>query len=387
MGRTRYSRLRERNGHWHINGVRIKGQPPLYESIGKCSREEAEAYYLKRITEIRHGVMFGARPKRTFREAASHYLELESAKPEPKATLSNDALFLEQLEPFIGKLELERVHDGTLAPFVRACRTAGNKSKTVNLKLAVARRVLNLAATKWRDEATGLTWMAQAPKIEMLPLTDQRLPYPLSWDEQRLLFAELPDRLARMALFAVNTGCRDGEICGLRWEWEQRVEELGTSVFVIPRPKNRIARVVVLNRIARAVVDEVRGQHPEFVFVYSPISKKGKKPEYKRVETMHNSAWQAARQRAADKYEERFGRKSPEGFRTLHVHDLRHTVGRRLRALRVPFETRQDVLGHKNGNITTHYSAAEVSELLDAVTLLENAATDSRPLTMLRVVA
>jgi hypothetical protein len=57
--------------------------------------------------------------------------------------------------------------------------------------------------------------------------------------------------------------------------------------------------------------------------------------------------------------------------RTLHVHDLRHTVGRRLRALQVPFETRRDVLGHKNGNITTHYSAAEVRELLDAVTLLK----------------
>lgn len=376
MGRTRYSRLRERNGHWHINGVRIKGQAPLYESIGKCSREEAEAYYLKRVSEIRQGVMFGVRPKRIFREAASRYLEIESAKPEPKATLSNDALFLEQLDPYIGKLELERVHDGTLAPFVRACRTAGNKTKTVNLKLAVARRVLNLAATKWRDEATGLTWLAQAPKIEMLPMTDQRLPYPLSWDEQRLLFAELPDRLARMALFAVNTGCRDGEICGVRWEWEQPVEELGTSVFVIPRPKNRIARVVVLNRIVRAVVDEVRGQHPEYVFSYRGHG----------IETMSNSAWQSARKRAAEKYEERFGRKVPEGFRTLHVHDLRHTVGRRLRALRVPFETRQDVLGHKNGNITTHYSAAEVRELLDAVTLLETAATDSRPLTMLRVV-
>jgi integrase len=80
-------------------------------------------------------------------------------------------------------------------------------------------------------------------------------------------------------------------------------------------------------------------------------------------------------------------RPCPEGFRTLHVHDLRHTVGRRLRALQVPFETRQDVLGHKNGNITTHYSAAEVRELLDAVTLLEQAATESRPLTLLRVVA
>ena len=274
MGRkSKYPRLRERNGHWHINGVRIKGQGPLYESIGKCSSEEAEAYYLKRISEIRQGVMFGVRPKRTFREAASHYLELELAKPEPKASLSNDGLFLDQLDPFIGMLELERVHDGTLAGFVKACRSAGNKSKTINLKLAIAQRVLNLAATKWRDEATGLTWLSQAPKIEFLPLSDQRLPYPLSWDEQRLLFAELPDRLARMALFAVNTGCRSGEVCGLRWEWEQKVEELGTSVFVLPRPKNRIPRVVVLNRIARAVVDEVRGQHPEYVFTYLCPSK------------------------------------------------------------------------------------------------------------------
>ena len=43
MGRSNYPRLRERNGHWHINGLRIKGHGALYESIGKCSREEAEA--------------------------------------------------------------------------------------------------------------------------------------------------------------------------------------------------------------------------------------------------------------------------------------------------------------------------------------------------------
>ena len=34
-----------------------------------------------------------------------------------------------------------------------------------------------------------------------------------------------------MALFAVNTGCRVGEICNLQWEWEQQVPELETSVF------------------------------------------------------------------------------------------------------------------------------------------------------------
>jgi integrase len=69
------------------------------------------------------------------------------------------------------------------------------------------------------------------------------------------------------------------------------------------------------------------------------------------------------------------GAQAPEGFRTLHVHDLRHTVGRRLRAAGVGLETRQAILGHKSGSITTHYSAAELRELLEA---MEFIATDNQ---------
>jgi len=38
-----------------------------------------------------------------------------------------------------------------------------------------------------------------------------------------------------------------------------------------------------------------------------------------------------------------------------------------LRAAQIPFETRQVLLGHTNGSITTHYSAAEIGELLEGV--------------------
>jgi hypothetical protein len=37
-----------------------------------------------------------------------------------------------------------------------------------------------------------------------------------------------------------------------------------------------------------------------------------------------------------------------------------------LRAAGVSFEDRQDLLGHRSGWITTHYSAAELSKLLEA---------------------
>ena len=45
----------------------------------------------------------------------------------------------------------------------------------------------------------------------------------------------------------------------------------------------------------------------------------------------------------------------------------RHTFGRRLRAVGFALETRKVLLGHANGDITTHYSAAELKELIDAV--------------------
>src|SRR6056300_1866353 len=99
----------------------------------------------------------------------------------------------------------------------------------------------------------------------MLPGTDSRKPYPLSWDEQRELFKALPDHLARMCLFKVNTGCREQEVCQLRWDWEIPVPELETSVFIVPesRVKNREDRLIVLNRIASSVIEKVRGMHPE----------------------------------------------------------------------------------------------------------------------------
>ena len=48
------------------------------------------------------------------------------------------------------------------------------------------------------------------------------------------------------------------------------------------------------------------------------------------------------------------------------VEPLKHTFGGRLRAAGVPLETRKVLLGHRNGDITTHYSAPELEDLLNA---------------------
>ena len=59
-------------------------------------------------------------------------------------------------------------------------------------------------------------------------------------------------------------------------------------------------------------------------------------------------------------------RAGASGVRKVRVHDLKHTFGRRLRAEGVSFEDRQDLLGHESGRITTHYSQAELTSLINA---------------------
>ena len=54
------------------------------------------------------------------------------------------------------------------------------------------------------------------------------------------------------------------------------------------------------------------------------------------------------------------------GLSAVRVHDLKHTFRRRLRAAGVSFEDRQDLLGHRSGRITTHYSSAELQNLYEA---------------------
>jgi hypothetical protein len=65
--------------------------------------------------------------------------------------------------------------------------------------------------------------------------------------------------------------------------------------------------------------------------------------------------------------EQRYEGPCPELFARVRDHDLKHTCGRRLRSAGVSLETRKLLLGHKNGDITTHYSVPEIAELLNVV--------------------
>nr|MBL8454597.1 tyrosine-type recombinase/integrase [Zoogloeaceae bacterium] len=304
------------------------------------------------------------------------------------------ATYLEQLDPFIGDMYVTHVDDDALRPFVEWMRKGGvlpsgkpkkpSSNRTINIALQRVVRILHLCARAWRD-ANKHPWIDVVPMITMLDeRRTARAPHPLNWDEQRILFGELPPHLQAMALFKVNSGTREQEVCKLEWSWEVEIPELRTSVFVVPQDfggrsdksgvKNGEERVIVLNSIAKSVLNEQRGKHDRWVFPYEGAA----------LHRMNDTAWRSARIRAASAWREEFGTDPHPGFARVRVHDLKHTFGRRLRSAGVEFEDRQALLGHKSGNVTTHYSAAEIEALIKASNKVVATDTRAPTLTMLR---
>lgn len=356
MGRANTTGIyRGQDDRWHVDKI-FRGHRLPRRSFG--TQGEAEDWVEEQVA-ARKAPAPGVVP--TFDRAAAHYVK----KHEAKTSIELDMYLLGLVVPFIGALRLDQVDDDALEPFKQAMQlprvVAGKtkrplKQKSINLALDRVRRILNLASRTWRAE--GKYWLPTAPPIiSMLAEDDARLPMQLAWREQREHLQKLPAHLARMALFDLNTGLRDEPLCNLRWAWEVQLPG-GGSVFVVPKryvKGRKQDRVVVCNSVAQSIVESARGQHPEFVFVYSAISKAGRPPVYRPIETMDNTAWQRWR-----------GQHVPG----LRVHDMRHTVGMRLREAGVPAATRDDILWHAREGMSDHYAVAQVLEIRSALELI-----------------
>ena len=133
-------------------------------------------------------------------------------------------------------------------------RGAGRAAATINRDVDVVRSVMNRAARLWRHP-NNLPYLDTAPLFTHVD-GPRRQEYPLQWDEENRFLAELPENLRDAAVFMLHIGLRDQELCTLTWSCEVPVPELGTSVFIADtRSKNGEERVVVLNRVAREVVE------------------------------------------------------------------------------------------------------------------------------------
>jgi integrase len=362
--------LGKRGKIWHIHKVVKCGskQKVVRGSTGTTNQKIAQEIMDAMITEAREQMLYGKQGKWTVAQGCARYLVERKDKQIGDALLHTGII-----GKYLGKIEMRYVHINhpNVRQLIEDRLGEGLKISTVNHTLKVLRKILNDSSKVWRDD-DGLPWLGSPPLIKLLSEDDRRKPnatpdaakgHALTRQEETELFSHLPDRLSIPIRFALHTGLRMSAIVQLRWEWEVAIPELGVSVFDIPPrhmgedvrgTKNGEGHRIVLNSIALSAVEQARDDHTEFVFTRIL---NGVVAPYAIEEGLHTDAWKRAVRQS--------GLRECRGPRAhFRVHDLKHTFGSRLRAMDVDFEDRQDLLGHKNGSVTTLYSAAETNQLL-----------------------
>lgn len=278
---------------------------------------------------------------RTFKEAAARYVE--EIKDEVRA-LTRIEHSIASVMPYIGDRRLIDINDEVMKPFKHDRRHGlGHFDRpamvgTINKDLTQVITILNRACRIWQ-------WIPSTPQFVRV-VGDARVPYPLTWKEQDLLFRQMPTGWDVCAcVFCINTGLRKEELFGLRWADLVEIPELSAFVFVLNRTKNGEKRAVICNSIARRCVENMRGQSKEWVF---PLHK---------MRCSNGKVWQQAWERAGLPVAKKVKR---------GIHNLRHTFGHRLRAAGVSQENRNALLGHARTNLAEHYALPDLKRLLEA---------------------
>jgi hypothetical protein len=155
----------------------------IYLRLGAISQEHAEQRLADEIARVNAELERNARPRRRFADCAARYI----AESRNKRSVGASAWHVRLLTSYIGTLEVQQIHDGTLARFVADRVVSGVTATTINRSLEVVRVILN-RATRYRDDAGRPLLETIPPLITMLPETP-RLPYLITWDEQDRLFS------------------------------------------------------------------------------------------------------------------------------------------------------------------------------------------------------
>jgi integrase len=319
--------------HAEINGATVR------KTTGTDKLDEAQDCLDRLRAESRHQNLTGepGNLHKTWADAVVRYfgeagLTNEKNKNELKRKITYMRKFIPLDQP------LNQIHNSTLEPLCKELKAKGRKAACVNSYKKLVRQILN-KALKWED--AGIRWLTQPHNMIMEPekhnpnpAMNRRAPYPLTWEEQDSLIDALPQNLKVPALFLVNSGLREKEATNLRWQWLVHWAELDVLTFLIPAAyhKNKQSKVVVLNSIAKKIIEDQRGKHHEFVFSHHG----------KQFARFNSSAWKRARDKV--------------NLPQVRVHDLRHTFAHRLKHYGVGYEDRAMLLGHKVVGVTADYS-------------------------------
>jgi integrase len=334
-------------GPWWIqyraDGKRVR------ESSKSARYADAENLLRRRLREIDDGTYAGpATEKVTVHELIDDVL----TDYETNDRFVERALYSAgHIRPFFGNMKAVTIGTSRLNAYVKERRRAGVTNGTINRELALLRRAFNLASESQPPK------VKRVPKFPKLKEAAARKGF-FEHDEFLALRLELPDYLRPVITFAYYTGCRRGEILGLRWsqmDLRQRIVRLepGETKNDEPREIPMIGELYDMISMQKQIRDQ-RWPGCPWVFFRDGA----------RIKNFRK-AWESALDRALSSSE-----------KAKLFHDLRRTGIRNLVRAGVPERVAMMISGHKTRSVFDRYNIVSRRDLYEAVMRLEHHITE-----------
>jgi integrase len=308
--------LFKRGSTWWIDFTTPSGER-VRRSAETSSKAEAQELHDQLRSEGWRVQRLGERPKYTWDDAGYKWLT-EMAH---KRTHHGDMLQLAWLQQFLrGRVLADITRDDIVAIGERKKNDASGP--TANRCLALIRAILRRACFEWE-------WIDNVPKVKMYRESKRRVRW-ITPEQAKALLAQLPRHQRAIALFALATGLRQGNVTGLKWA--QVDLERATAWVAGDEAKAGEDIHVSLNALAIEVLLAELGKHPENVFTYAG----------RPVRHVNTKAWRAALVRA--------------GIENFRWHDLRHTWASWLVQNGTPLYDLQEMGGWKSAEMVRRYA-------------------------------
>lgn len=314
---------RKDSSFWWIK-IRHNGKV-IQRSTGTSDKLKAQEFHDRLKASLWEQDRLGVKPDYSWKDAVVRWLEETSHK----ASKRDDLVHLRWLDRYFGNLSLREISRDMIDTVIKSRLKDGVANSTVNRMLAVIRAILRRAAFDWE-------WLDRVPKIKLLPEPNRRIRW-ITREEAERLIPELPEHLAQMARFSLETGLRQANVTGLQWS---QVDLENRRAWVHPdQAKAKKAIAVPLSPAAMVVLRQQVGMHPTFVFCY----------QGNRVVQVNTKAWREALKRA--------------GITNFRWHDLRHTWATWHVQAGTPLHVLQELGGWESIEMVRRYAHFSVDHL------------------------
>ncbi|HWP91747.1 MAG TPA: tyrosine-type recombinase/integrase [Thermodesulfobacteriota bacterium] len=334
-----------KTAYWYIRYSLGNGKEK-WESVGKVGMITKAAAQV-RLEEKKRQVRLGELDMITNRiptlsEFTQEYIEhIRDVKQNRSFRRTRQAL--DHFNKLFNGRKLNEISSDDIDAYKKLRLNQDAKPATVNRELSVVKNLFNLAYRK--GKFFGRNPVTLSGMLEVHNLVERIL----TPEEEERLLKTSPTYLHDVIRIALNTGMRQGEILGLKWEWI----DFEHNIITLPQTntKSKKTRKIPVNPVVRTILIErkLTSGGSEFVF-----------PSPKGIDSHLN--WLKHSFKTACK---------KASIENLRFHDLRHTAATRLVESRIPLHAITKLLGHSTVKVTERYSHPEES-VKEAVEILAN---------------